>query len=155
LCVEFESAWRRGGSPELAQFLARLPPASGTAGVECLLEIELAARRERGECPTWDRYSQPLCEWTEDAVGVWKRVSSVAPGAAEALRRAIPLPDRFELLEELARGGMGTVFKVRHRHRDRLIAVKVLHRRLTDHPEAVERFRGEIRLLAALNHPGI
>jgi serine/threonine protein kinase len=62
---------------------------------------------------------------------------------------------RYEVLELLGVGGMGTVYKARHRLMDRLVALKVIHRRLMDRPGVVERFRREVRAAACLLHPNI
>src|SRR5262249_16190091 len=62
---------------------------------------------------------------------------------------------RYDVLELLGTGGMGTVFKAKHRLMDRLVALKVIRKSLTDRPEAVERFRQEVRAAARLSHPNI
>ncbi len=52
-------------------------------------------------------------------------------------------------------GGMGQVFKARHRIMDRWVAVKVLPSRFVNHPELVDRFYSEIRAVGKLMHPNI
>jgi serine/threonine protein kinase len=55
----------------------------------------------------------------------------------------------------LGRGGLGTVYRVKHNISRRLEAMKVLHPERTGTPELAERFRREIQMLASLNHPNI
>lgn len=61
----------------------------------------------------------------------------------------------YILLERLGEGGMGTVFKARHRNLDRVVALKLIRKDLLDRPQAVKRFHREIKAAAALNHPNI
>src|SRR5262249_25206080 len=58
---------------------------------------------------------------------------------------------QYDLLEKLGEGGMGQVFKARHRLMNQTVAVKVIHRRYLDRPGARERFRREIQALARLD----
>lgn len=74
--------------------------------------------------------------------------------------RAVPktpefISRRYEVLEELGRGAMGTVLKVRHVVLGRVCALKVLPRHLARDPEMVARFHREARILATLSHPNI
>jgi WD40 repeat protein/tRNA A-37 threonylcarbamoyl transferase component Bud32 len=62
---------------------------------------------------------------------------------------------RYEVLELLGSGGMGSVYKARHRLMDRLVALKVIKRRLTDRPGMVERFRREMKAAGDLLHSNI
>jgi len=65
------------------------------------------------------------------------------------------LGDSIELLEEIGRGGMGTVHKARHLRLDRIVAVKFLSGPLAAEPEFKKRFEREAKALAMLNHPSI
>ncbi len=66
-----------------------------------------------------------------------------------------PQESRYELLEEIGRGGMGVVFKARDRRLGRVVALKRLPDNLRDHPTAVQLFLREARAAAALNHRNI
>jgi WD40 repeat protein len=63
--------------------------------------------------------------------------------------------DRYEILAKLGAGGMGAVYKARHKLMDRIVAVKVLGGKWTERPESVDRFHREVRASASLEHPNI
>jgi len=62
---------------------------------------------------------------------------------------------KYDILEELGRGGFGIVYKARDLSLDRVVALKVLHPQLTVDPSFLERFRKEARALARVNHPNV
>lgn len=70
----------------------------------------------------------------------------------ETLREA--LAERYELLEVLGEGGMGTVYLARDIRHDRKVALKTIHPGLTT-TEVRERFEREIHVTAQLQHPHI
>src|SRR3990170_3537117 len=61
----------------------------------------------------------------------------------------------YEIVEQLGRGGMATVFKARHTVLERDAALKFLDLAFLEDPEFVKRFRHEARVIAGLDHPNI
>ncbi len=78
-------------------------------------------------------------------------------GAAPALGAPQPAAssERYEIIAELARGGMGVVYRARDRVLEREVAYKILSHELRDHPKAVKYFLREARAAAAMSHPNI
>lgn len=69
-------------------------------------------------------------------------------------RRGSQIPG-YQLISKLGKGAMATVYKARQMSLDRIVAVKVLPKRLSDNPEFVERFYKEGKAAARLSHNNI
>src|SRR3954453_6517332 len=67
----------------------------------------------------------------------------------------VTLGGRYRLDERIAAGGMGDVWRGTDEVLGRTVAVKILLPALLDEPGFAERFRGEARTMATLNHPGV
>jgi serine/threonine-protein kinase len=61
----------------------------------------------------------------------------------------------YQVLDRLGVGGMGTVYKARHRRMKRVVAIKVLARGAKLTEEFVQRFQREVEAVARLSHPNI
>ncbi|UCE41505.1 MAG: protein kinase [Candidatus Aminicenantes bacterium] len=73
----------------------------------------------------------------------------------KGLIRGTTFANRYEIVEELGRGGMGVVYKAKDRRLKRNVALKFLSSDLIRNPDAKERFTQEAQAAAALNHPHI
>lgn len=61
----------------------------------------------------------------------------------------------YEVLEAIGGGGMGLVYKVRHRGAGNILAMKVLRKELAADPVNVTRFRQELKTTSLLNHANV
>ncbi|GAB3148249.1 hypothetical protein GCM10027290_32690 [Micromonospora sonneratiae] len=71
------------------------------------------------------------------------------------LSPGVELGNRYRLDERIASGGMGDVWRGTDQVLGRTVAVKSLLPALLDEPGFAERFRGEARTMATINHPGV
>ena len=81
-------------------------------------------------------------------------MSEAATGPVGALTGTI-LSERYRLESKLGSGGMSTVYLARDETLERWVAVKVLHREISDQPDQIERFRREARAVAQVSHPNV
>lgn len=86
------------------------------------------------------------------------KANKLTPYQAETLRqghtRGLVLGN-YVILEKLGEGGMGMVFKARHRLMKRIVALKVLPPSMTQSNDAVNRFHREVEVAARLTHANI
>src|SRR5260221_6067924 len=65
------------------------------------------------------------------------------------------LSGRYRLEAKLGSGGMSTVYLARDETLDRPVAVKGMHREMSEQPEQLQRFRQEAPAVAKLTHPNV
>lgn len=85
-------------------------------------------------------------------------VASVSDESSGDLRSLPPeLRDhpRYEIQQLIGKGGMGDVYRARHRLMDRTVALKVIRGELVRKPEAVDRFQREVKAAARLTHKNV
>jgi eukaryotic-like serine/threonine-protein kinase len=69
-----------------------------------------------------------------------------------ALTPGDQIADRYQLIKRIAVGGMGEVWEAEDDRLGRTVAIKVLKAEIGSDQEFLERFRGEARIAASLNH---
>lgn len=121
-----------------------------TANEVEFVKVEQGALAEKGQKLTLGRLLSQLGYVTESQL---KRLS-MAMDEDSMYRPAQQIPG-FQILGKLGQGAMAVVFKARQLSLDRMVAIKVLPKRLSENREFVERFYREGRAAGRLNHPNI
>lgn len=78
-----------------------------------------------------------------------------APAGHAQLTPPLGLFGAYELIEIIGRGGMGTVYRARHRRLDQEVAIKVVPGGQIQNPEIIARFDREMKAVGRLKHPNL
>jgi serine/threonine protein kinase len=99
-------------------------------------------------CPVCQRDLDPIfdtCPWDGAALD----------RASEERLIGQTFADRYEIIQLLGKGGMGIVYKARHKFMNRQVAIKILHPFLLADLNNMKRFRQEAEATSALQHPNV
>src|SRR5262245_19184638 len=102
--------------------------------------------------------ASPLPNTVDQPPGDPAEMATLAPTSSPTEEPLPVRPGRFvgdyELLGEIARGGMGVVYRAREQHSGLLVALKMMLGETADQGE-LRRFILEARATGELNHPGV
>ena len=120
-----------------------------------VVENNLATQEEIDRCLTLREQSQQTLAdvLVQEGVVTSKQLQRIKSRIEES-RKGTQIPG-YRLEERLGAGAMATVFKARQLSLDRLVAIKVLPKKLSENAEYVERFYKEGKAAARLNHANI
>lgn len=163
--AEYRVRSRWGDQPGHDEYLARFPWHAAHI-LTVLAEIDTEMATETGQAPLEHSQNIDISE-DQEAVPLATAVDAplvpvatqpvgsvvVAPTGTLAPREIILGP--YVILERIGEGGIGQVFKARHAHMDRIVAIKVLHPKLVTDPEVMRRFIREVQMAARLDHPHV
>jgi serine/threonine protein kinase len=148
ICDEFDAAWRSGGEPSLEEFLGRrgIPIDHQPKLFGYLLDLELEYRTSRGERPSSSSYRRRFPSFSEIVeVRMRKSLSGIDPAFV----------GDYEIIEVIARGGMGLVFQAKRRESQDIVALKMIRPEFLGDSAAVSRFRFEATAASRLVHENI
>jgi eukaryotic-like serine/threonine-protein kinase len=173
VCEEFETRWRAGDRLALEDLVGRVEPSSRPALLEELLMLELELRRGAGEYPALAEYRSRFPDQVDRVDAAFAHAAAASRPASEietvcdrsgstdvsdASAVMGPISGRvgdYDVLEEIARGGMGVVYKAKQRKAKRLVALKMILSGQMASPDERERFLREAELAANLDHQHI
>ncbi len=75
--------------------------------------------------------------------------------AAPELARGTIFAGRYEIIEELGRGGMGTIYRVFDKEIGEDVAIKILNPEVAADRKTIERFRNELKLARRIGHKNV
>ncbi len=171
VCDQFEVAWKAEPRPRIDDFLVGVPSAQWPELLRQLLILDLDYRRQLGEGPTLEEYraEYPALELDRFA-DLFAETSQPVPSSVAGApvqvtmsytqRRNGQLPrihylGDYELLAEIAHGGMGVVYKARQLSLNRVVAVKMILAGQLATKADHDRFHSEAQAAALLDHPNI
>lgn len=85
-----------------------------------------------------------------------KPVSAQLPSAEDSnLGPGKLIADRYLILEKIGEGGMGLVYKVKHKELDKFFALKLMQQSLSSNDAAAKRFEQEAKIMSVIEHPNL
>lgn len=167
-CERFEKAWRQDASVTIEQYLSGSTVDLRPYLLEALVRSEIELRESSGGAIEPREYLQRFARESGivarafmppdklDELDSGGEFLTVAGEELSTVRGSKPSRlGHFEIRDEIARGGMGIVYRGWHAELKREVAVKCIRSGEFADERAIERFRREAQTVASLKHDGI
>lgn len=175
LCDDFQAGWSAGKRPAIETYLAGAPSRFHHCLLRELLALEVEARLAAGEVPNQTEYlvrfpsfaelvpqnlptpgeqqkpDEDQCQNTTPPQPLLREDDSDCPADLQLPRKI----GRYKVERLLGHGSFGLVYLAHDDQLQRLVAIKVPHRKLVSKPEDAQAYLAEARTVAKLDHPNI
>ncbi|MDR2757293.1 MAG: serine/threonine protein kinase [Planctomycetaceae bacterium] len=140
---QFEQSWTDQSILRLKNSLESAPEIIRPAVLTELLAMDIELRFKNGLPVDLNNYTKTFSQYRTEIESAYHNVMTFRQLG------------EYEFYERIGQGGMGMVYRARHRLLDRIVAIKLLRNSVLDNSGGIERFLREIRLCGQLLHPNI
>ena len=147
LCDDFQKAWNEGKKPRIEDYLQRVPLDEQPALLCSLAKVEKDLRED----------DQILDEFRQRFPQFGLFIETVFGNKTGADTLELPAPEipGHRIVERIAYGGMGVVYKAHELDLDRTVALKMVRGSGWVDKEDLNRFEIEAKAVAGIEHPNI
>ncbi len=146
--VLFEQTWGEPSAPSIEQLLGEVAETERAGLLRELLYVEFEFTQRKTAEVLLEQYLSRFPEY-----------ESIVREVAEAVGQYTVFQRRniagYTLLDELGRGGMGTVYRAKSDLLNNFVAFKMVNQRMLDNPASLRRFTRELEMIGRLKHPNI
>ena len=170
IAIDLEYRWKQTGNPDedtqvtdsdnsdpwvLERYLQSWPELGSMEVMPVdLIAEEYRVRRRWGDLPSQEEYRQRFPLLAETLLPVLDKVDRQLDKDRPSVEQTLDLPG-YDVEGLIGRGGMGVVWKARHRQLNRLVALKMIRTDFAISTEQRDRFRQEAEVVARLQHPNV